>query len=93
MLTPRLSQTLKVVSCTLSSSACTSSMKPHFVWSGMLDAVIIENGDSVLDVLIQIEALTSMPGLLGRDTDTALSVTDCYFDSTGHPSPLTVGPQ
>ena len=93
MLTPRFSQALMVVSCTLSSSACTSTMTPHFVWSGMLDAVIIENGDCVLDVLIQTEALTSMPGILGRGINTALSVTDCYFDSTGHPSPLTVRPQ
>ena len=84
---------MNFVSRTLSSSACTSLMKPPFVWSGMLDAVIIENGDCVLDILIQTEALTSLPGLLGRNTDTALSVPDCYFDSTGHPSPLTVGPQ
>ena len=84
---------MNFVSRTLSSSACTSLMKPPFVWSGMLDTVIIENGDCVLNALIQTGAVISMPGLLGRNTDTELSVTDCYFDSTGHPSPLTVRPQ
>ena len=50
-LTPRLSRAFTVVSRTSSPSPCTSPMKPHFLWSGMLDAVIIENGGCVLDVL------------------------------------------
>ena len=39
---------------------CMSSMKPHFVWSEMLDAVIIKNGDCVHVVLIQTQAQTKL---------------------------------